>query len=97
LPPRRTFEPAAGVPPPVATPSNAGSLTARPAVTLAAPAAIQRAESARVLPEEAASPQAAPTSKEPPASSAPDVDALARQVYAVLKRRLEADLRRERA
>jgi hypothetical protein len=77
--------------------SSSSSMTAAAPVTLAAPAAaVQRADSARVLTEEAASPATPSPSQEEQKSPPPDIDALARQVYTVLKRRLEAEVRRER-
>jgi hypothetical protein len=57
---------------------------------------VQRADVGRALdvdvPERAGGAAAA---KEATPAVAPDLDALARQVYAVLKRRLETDVRRE--
>jgi hypothetical protein len=49
-----------------------------------------------VLTGEAASPAPQSTTAEEPKSAPPDLDALARQVYTVLKRRLAAEMRRER-
>jgi hypothetical protein len=66
-------------------------------VTVAAPSAVvQRAESGRTVADEAASPTTSSSSQEEQKAAPPDLDALARQVYAVLKRRLEAEVRRER-
>ena len=58
-----------------------------------APAAvpIAAAEEGRVI--ESAAPSHEPA--DAPKAVAPDLDVLARQVYAVLKRRLEAEMRRE--
>jgi hypothetical protein len=79
---------------PRASQATSGAVAAAP-VSMAAPArvSVQRAEEGRELdaPEQAS--PAAPA--EAPAGVAPDLDLLARQVYAVLKRRLETETRRE--
>jgi hypothetical protein len=67
------------------------------ASSVAAPAAVQRAEMGRAI-DAPETPGGAPGPAAPadaPAAVAPDLDQLARQVYAVLKRRLEAETRRE--
>jgi hypothetical protein len=56
--------------------------------------AVHAADSARAV--EAPERAAAPAEGEGQAAVAPDIDQLARKVYAALKRRLEADARRER-
>jgi uncharacterized protein DUF4157 len=56
--------------------------------------AVHGADSARVLDASASAGTPAAGEGQPPV--APDIDHLARQVYAALKRRLEADARRER-
>jgi hypothetical protein len=56
--------------------------------------AVHAADSARAV--EASERAAAPAEGEGQAAVAPDIDQLARKVYAALKRRLEADARRER-
>ncbi|MBX0331256.1 hypothetical protein K2Z83_26765, partial [Oscillochloris sp. ZM17-4] len=57
------------------------------------PPAVQRAETGRpTSPAQPYSPTMLPDP--PPAAPAPDLDALARQVYDVLKRRLAAEMRR---
>jgi len=53
--------------------------------------ALQRAAIERSVPEAAAAPDHRPPEHGPPA---PDIDALARQVYDVLKRRLAGERRR---
>jgi hypothetical protein len=66
-------------------------------VATSAPAiqpAVHAADAARVIDPPAA--PAAPAAGEGQPPVAPDIDQLARQVYAALKRRLEADARRER-
>lgn len=69
------------VPPPAGAPG---------AEAAPAPAAAQRAETGRSLPEESDSERAHEQAPAP----APDLDALARQVYDILKRRIAAERRR---
>ena len=84
-------------PRPAAAVSAPESFTTPASNAPAAPAPIQRADAARVLADEPASAASAPLPREePPKPVPPDLDALARQVYAVLKRRLEVEVRRER-
>jgi hypothetical protein len=80
--------------PPVPAPQYA---VAGLATSIGAPAVVQRADMGRAV-DAPEAPAAAPAPAAPadaPAAVAPDLDQLARQVYAVLKRRLEAETRRE--
>jgi hypothetical protein len=74
-----------------ASPPAAISAPAAPAAASAGPAAVQLAETARSLDDDV--PQPAPAAA-PGAAPTPDLDALARQVYTVLKQRLAAERRR---
>jgi hypothetical protein len=71
------------------------ALAASPAIAPAAPAPVQAAARDRTLAEQPASGTAASSGGHATgASPAPNIDALARQVYDVLKRRLAAEKRR---
>lgn len=72
--------------------ASSSSATVLPNIDVMGSVPMERAEEGRVLNHPAASP---PTgAAEPKQSAAPDLDALARQVYLVLKRRLETEYRR---
>lgn len=79
---------------PRASQATSGAVALAP-VSMAAPAhvSVQRADEGRALDAPEQSSPAAPA--DAPAGVAPDLDLLARQVYAVLKRRLETETRRE--
>jgi len=68
-----------------------------PAASAGPPAAPALAETGRSLPEAAEAPRSAEAHEHPKEAEhpAPDLDALARQVYSVVRRRLAADRRRE--
>jgi hypothetical protein len=86
--------PAAATISPRASQATGGAVAAA-AVSMAAPArvSVQRADEGRGLDAPEQTSPAAPAGA--PAGVAPDLDLLARQVYAVLKRRLESETRRE--